>query len=854
MNKLLLIDGNSLVNRAYYAFGGGGAHLTYNGNPTNATYGFLNMLFRGIDEIKPTHIAVAFDVKRKTFRNELYKEYKATRKTTPDDLIVQLKDVKNLLQIMGIKILEKENFEADDIIGTMSKCGSQTIILTADKDAFQLVSDTAHLYLTKTGVTNLDIWTNDRVIDEFKIAPIQFIEVKALMGDTSDNIPGAMGIGEKTALSLIQEFGSIENLYENLHMVKESVRTKLLNSQNNVFMSKTLATIDTNVPIECAVCDCKINFPLGFDVYSAFLERGFKSLLNRKNLWEDGVANKQTELANSFKNIKATIIRSSQELETLSEDLLSKKLVALHYDLNGFYVATDSATEYHIPFRQTLLDVCLDIDDVYEMLKQLIESDVSKIVFDAKVFKTFLNEKNIILNNVDTDVKLAHHLLTSQTNIRDIGEIFTSFKVASSLKIAPVFDLNLIQKLESASLLELYRTIELPLIDILCNIEKNGAKIDTEALEKVAEEFSSEIHTVSEQIFEVAGERFNINSPKVLSDILFKKLGLETATKTKTGYSTNEDVLNKLSGKHPIVNLVLRYRKISKLLSTYINGYKNLIDSKGFVHTTFHNTATVTGRLSSSEPNLQNIPQRSKEAAKIRSLFITRYDDGCLLCADYSQIELRILAHLSGDESMINAFNNGRDIHTETACKIFDVTECGEVTADMRRVSKAVNFGIVYGISAFGLSQSIGTSTAEASRFIERYFAEFPKIKKFLDDCGQNAISKGYAKTIMKRRRYLPELMSSNHNVVGFATRAAMNMPMQGSAADIMKLAMVRIHGRMKKDNMKSLMIAQIHDELVFDVVGDEVDAMKKLIHEEMEKVVELNVPLQVDVVEKKTL
>jgi len=847
MKKLLFIDGNSLVNRAFYAFGGGGAHLSHNGNPTNATYGFLNMLFKGIDEIKPTHIAVAFDVKRKTFRNELYSEYKAHRKATPEELIVQLKDLKSLLPIMNIKILEKEGFEADDILGTMSKCGHDTILLTADKDAFQLVSDTCHLYLTKTGVTNLDIWTKDRVLDEYKLAPEQFIDLKALMGDTSDNIPGAKGIGEKTALSLIQEFSSVENLYDNLDKVKESTRIKLEASRENVFVSKTLATIDTNMDIKCDIDDCAINFPLGVNVYHAFAERGFKSLLNRKNLWQDGVQSMigvQTELAKSVIKIKPTIIKTSDELEDFVKEIINKKQIALHSDSNGYYIATDSVTEYQIPFRQTLLDDCMDMEEVVEFLKPLIVSNTEKLVFDSK---------SSFVKNVAVDAKIARHLLTSQTNIKSLDEIFSWYKVTSNLKIAPLFEIGFLSRLEKNSLLGLYTDVELPLVNILCQMEQSGAKIDTEALQSVGKEFEDEIADLSEKIYDVAGERFNINSPKILSDVLFKKLGLETATKTKTGYSTNEEVLNKLAGKHPIVSLVLRYRKISKLLSTYVNGYKHLVDSHGFVHTTFHNTGTVTGRLSSSEPNLQNIPQRTKEATKIRSLFISRFENGTLLCADYSQIELRILAHLSGDDSMISAFKSGRDIHTETACKIFGIS-AKDVTADNRRVSKAVNFGIVYGISAFGLSQSLGITSKEASHFIERYFAEFPKIKKFLDDCMTIAITKGYAETMMKRRRYLPELASKNHNVVGFATRAAMNMPMQGSAADIMKLAMVRIAERMKKEKIKSLMIAQIHDELVFDIIEKEVEEMKKIIKEEMENVIELRVPLQVDVTEKKTL
>ncbi|MCL2756256.1 MAG: DNA polymerase I [Firmicutes bacterium] len=850
MERLLLIDGNSLINRAFYAFGAGGAHLSHNGNPTNATYGFLNMLFKGIDEIKPTHLAVAFDVKRKTFRNDIYAEYKAHRKTTPDELRVQLKDLKEILRTMNITILEKEGFEADDILGTMSRnCAQECIILTADRDAFQLVSDKCSLYLTKTGVSNLDTWNIERINSEYKIHPTQFIDLKALMGDKSDNIPGAKGVGEKTALLLIQEFGSIENLYNNLDTVKEKTRALLEQSRENVLLSKTLATIDTAVPINCEFNATSIKFPLDQSVYQAFYERGFNSLLKRKNLWGSEVQ----ETIQSDKKTETIKIKTTEELVQVVEQILSKKQVALDYDADGFYLVTQADVEYQIPFRRSLIDDGLDIDEVLEILKPLFESNLEKLVFDSKVFKTFLYEKDMSLNNVIIDAKIAYHLLTSRTNVKSVEDILSFYRVNSNLKIAPLFDLDLPNKLGSNMLLELYQDVELPLVDILCDMEKNGAKIDFTALQSVSEEFNAEILKTSEEIYTAAGERFNINSPKILSEILFKKLGLSTLTKTKTGYSTNEEVLQKLSNKHPIIPLVLRYRKYSKLLSTYINGYKNLMTPSCFVHTTFHNTATVTGRLSSSEPNLQNIPQRSNEAGKIRSLFISRFEDGNLLCADYSQIELRILAHFSGDEVMISAFNTGRDIHNETACRIFDV-ECGKVTSDMRRVAKAVNFGIVYGISAFGLSQSLNITTSEAGKFIDRYFAEFPKIKSFLDSCTDYAMAKGYAKTIMNRRRYLPELMNTNANIVGFGTRAAMNMPMQGSAADIMKLAMVKISKRMKSDNIKSLMIAQIHDELVFDVLPSELETMKKIVKQEMENIIELKVPLQTDIQVKKSL
>jgi len=742
--KLLLIDGNSLINRVFYAFGGDGT-LSHNGVPTNATYGFLNMLFRGIEDIKPSHVAVAFDVKGPTFRHNLYEQYKGHRKPSNPDLIMQINDTKELLKTMGIQTFEVQGYEADDIIGTLAKKSTiPTIVLTADKDAFQLISDNVELHLTKTGVTKTDVWTLERVLSEFGFPSKSFIDFKSLAGDASDNIPGANGIGEKTATELIRQFQDIENMFTHIDQVKESTRNKLIASKDSIYLSRTLATINTATPLENR--ELIFSLPLNDKTRIAFQDRGFKSLLKRENLWgkvEHGRAMLDPTIVSPITNQVSFFDPEPQDLE---------------------------------------------------------------------------------------EVKIAEHLITGRTS-------FTEF--------TPRPMQEYIDELGRMGLLRLYQEIETPLVPVLHEMQANGAKIEIKALQKTEEEFNKEISTLRTRIHELAGETFNINSPKVLGEVLFKKLGIHSTSKTKKGeLTTNEETLQKLLNKHPIIPPLLRYRKVHKLLTTYINGYKNLMTKDGFVHSTFHNTATVTGRLSSSEPNLQNIPARTEDAKRIRGLFTSRFENGSLVCADYSQIELRILAHLSSDQALVDAFKNNRDIHDETAKKL----SCD------RRTAKAVNFGIVYGISSFGLSQNLNISMQQSAALIESYFKEFPRVKAYLEETKEFAHTNGYVTTLFGRRRQLPELRSTNPNIVAFGTRAAINMPMQGSAADFIKLAMVRIHKKLLERNVKSLIIAQIHDELVFDCPQDEVDTMLKLVKKEMQSVFELAVPLVVDIEARKSL
>lgn len=689
MDKFLVIDGNSLLNRAYYAFGGRGevGELSFGGMPTNAVYGFLNMFIRAATDLHVQYVCVAFDLRAKTFRHKMYQDYKANRHKMPDDLAVQFDQLKDILQTMRVKIYQCESYEGDDIIGTISKKADnvQIINLTADRDALQIVAPNVELHLTKTGVTNLDVWTVERIQQEYGITPSQLIDVKALMGDKSDNIPGAPGVGEKTALALIQKYGSVEQV------IASAANKKVSDNVALVELSKKLATINCAVPIDFKLADCQFFYPFDDTVKAKFAQAGFKSLL-RRNIWQSGVTMEQSPKISIFGDVK----------------------------------------------------------------------DESK-------------------------------------------------------------------------------TIDAAVTPILRQMSANGLKIDVTALNNLAVKLSDEIMQLENEIYALAGGKFNIKSPQELSDVLQNKLGVKLTKKTHTGYSTAEEVLVKLAPNVPLAAKVSDYRGKYKLYSTYVRGYGNVADLEGLIHTTFNIDKTVTGRLSSSEPNLQNIPQRSAGSAEFRQLFVSRFSGGKMLSADYSQIELRLLASFSGEQSLIDAFNRGVDVHRETAEKMFG-------DANRRRDAKAVNFGIIYGISSFGLAQDLGVSYLEAAQIIKDYYATFPRIKSFLDNCVESAKQNGYASTYFGRRRYISELYSNNNNVVAFATRAAMNMPMQGSAADIIKKAMIAIDQEMTAKHLKSLMVLQIHDELVFDCVPEEIDIVQEIAKRCMENVVQLSVKLEVNI------
>lgn len=729
-----MVDGNSLINRAYYAV----ASTLDNG----ATYGFMTMLLKAVGETEATHLAITFDMRAKTARHKLFPEYKAHRKGMPDDLAAQLADLHELLKVMKIAILEKEGYEADDIIGTVAKTMKElghcdTIILSADRDCLQLVDNCVELHLTKTGVQNLDIWTKERIVTHYELSPEQLIDLKAIVGDKSDNIPGAFGIGEKGALDLIKQFGTVENVYSNIDSIKPAVATKLHASREKVLISKQLAEIDCNVPIDFDPRSFVFKLPMNREVFEAFKSRRFFSLCNRTNLWD------KTVLTTNAKPV-VKIINKPQQMA---------------FD---FFSPQDSE------------------EKIVEKTEENSDETLNKIIAYVR------NEKAY----------------------------------------------------------ELIHEVELPLVDILAKMNQNGVKIDVVALNEISKKLFTEIDVISTQIYELAGKQFNINSPQQLSKILYEKTGVSLP-------STNESVLYKLAKTTPLAAAILRYRRVYKLYSTYVQSYKKLVTDEGFIHSTFEST-TSTGRLASHDPNLQNIPQ-GEDAKEIRALFISRFKGGKVLTADYSQIELRLLAHFSGDETMRTAFINGRDIHMETASKIFGI-DALKITPEQRRQAKTVNFGIIYGMSAFALGESLGIKTGDAARFIETYFGGFPSVKSYLDGIRDFAIVNGYVETLLGRRRYIPELSSSNHHTVQFGTRAAMNMPMQGTAADIIKKAMVQIDREIINRSLKSVMIMQIHDELVFDCPADEIETMKELVKEIMQNVVKLSVPLVVDINVTQTL
>ncbi|MDR0975694.1 MAG: DNA polymerase I [Christensenellaceae bacterium] len=870
MEKLLLIDGNSLINRAYYAFGTAGAgELSFGGMPTNATYGFLNMFVKAVSDIKPTHIIVAWDMRAKTFRHKLFSGYKAQRKGMPDDLAVQFEDLKKILTTAGVAQLSLETFEADDIIGAVAKKVRgvmPVVILSADRDGLQLVDDNIELHLTKTGVSNLDVWTKTRIQNEMGVNPTSLIDIKALMGDKSDNILGAAGIGEKTAFSLIQKFGSIEKLYERIDEISGATKEKLLASKEMVFLSKVLATINISVPIIYDIENAKFSLPFADAVRAEFKERGFNTLLKRENLWSGNFKTeeekpkespeprpqprKQEVIVKRKFEPKNIVLKNIDEIKKVLERAFDK--IAIVEAEGGMQFAFNELENFVTEYSVDLFGSGLDEIEVYGVFKSVLEGETPKFLFDSKSLKEKLLRQNIRISNVVLDAKIADHLLKTRVEVKDLGDLFLSYGLETNAFAAAIFFVDFFAKMRAQGLTNLYENAELPLVDILIEMQQNGVQVNLDALNALGIEYNAKLVELSDKIFEIIGERFNINSPKILGGILAEKLELRWTKKTKGGdKSVDEDVLISLKNQHEVIEYILEYRKFFKLYSSYIQSYSRLADERGLIHSSYNNTAVVTGRLSSSNPNLQTIPKRGDESDKIRAIFKSRFDGGVLVSADYSQIELRLLAHFSGDENMISAFRSGRDIHTETAMKVFGVP-AELVSRDMRRRAKAVNFGIVYGISAFGLSNDIGVSPAEAGEFIKKYFEAFPKVAKCLDNFKELASQRGYAETLFGRRRYIPELTNLNHNIVKFGLRAAVNMPMQGSASDIIKFAMIKI--AQKLNGKKSLLVMQVHDELILDCEASEANEIAEIVKREMESVIELKVPLAVDVEISKTL
>jgi len=850
MEKLVLIDGNSLINRAFYAMP---VLSTKDGVFTNAVYGFMNMFFKMLNDEKPKYVAVAFDLKSPTFRHKMYSEYKGTRKPMPEELRPQIPLLKELLTLMGIRTVEKEGFEADDLIGTIAKNTSiKTLIYTGDKDSFQLVDNETNVYFTKHGLTDIDVYTIDNFKDKTELNPSQIIELKALMGDSSDNIPGVSGIGEKTAKNLLLQYGDIENLYNNIHKLTGKLKEKIENGKDMAFLSKTLATIDVNVDIDTSLTSMEFEFPFSNEVKKRFSDLEFKSIIKREDIFSVDNDKKESPVA-EMEKLELVICK---DLSMFKEATSKPEIfISLFFDKINFY--SQGGKEYSFKIMQNLLDDGVNLSELLPCLEDLFLSDKKFIVFNKKELRHFIknNLKKDINFNAD-DVSLLNYIADFSGGEESLLDLLFRYDLDKNL---PSFGLykcydRLVAILKEMELENLYKTVELPLSDVLYGMETEGFKVDSNALFEAGKVYAEKIDNLEQKIRALAeNDTLNVNSPKQLGELLFEKMKLSKGKKTKSGYSTNAEVLEGLYDVHPIIPLILDYRKLQKIRSTYIEGFKPLIDKKtGLVHTTFHQTLTATGRLSSKEPNLQNIPVRDDDGREIRKFFVPKYENGILIGADYSQIELRLLAAFSGCKGLIEAFKNGVDVHRDTASKVFMV-DIKDVTSAMRRSAKAVNFGIIYGISEYGLAKNIGVSPRQAREYIDAYFKTYPEVKEYMSKNVEFAKENGFVKTVLGRRRYIRELSSSNYNLRSFGERVAMNMPLQGSSADIIKIAMINVDKRLKENSLKSRLILQVHDELIIDAVLEEKEMVERILKEEMESAVKLTVSLDVEVGSGKT-
>lgn len=840
MNKLVLIDGNSLINRAFYATPPLSAK---DGTPTNAVYAFVNMLVRIIGDIKPRYMLVAFDRKEPTFRHEMYADYKGTRKPMPEDLRPQIDLMKKVLDTMGISRYEQAGIEADDIIGSMAKrYKGDTIIITGDKDSFQLVDETTSVYFTRRGITETEIYSNENFKEKTGIEPIQIIDLKSMMGDSSDNIPGIAGVGEKTALSLVEKYGSLENLYSHIDELSGKLKEKVENSKDIAYLSKTLATINVKLDIPVKDEDMGYSFPFGAATKKLFIDLDFKNVLRREELFlaDDEISvsvKKNKELPEIIE------VNDVVSLPKFDED----KLLAVNLgdNLNVY----DGEKEYKINITDNFFDKGIMYGEAVRYLEKLVEKDKQNfIVYAKKDLRTELNKFKVAFNAFAYDVAIEKYLADFSGKDEKLSEVIAAYdldKDRIGWSLNEIHD-RLFEKLKTENMVDLYEKVELPLSDVLFSMERSGFKVDVATLNEMANEYDKRIAVIAEKIDEYAGEKVNPNSPKQLGKILYDKLGLISGKK-KGNPSTSADVLEKIADKHPIVPLILKYRQLQKLNSTYIKGFRPLIDEDtGLIHTCFNQTLTTTGRLSSKEPNLQNIPVREQEGKEIRKLFVSSFENGKIVGADYSQIELRLLAHFSKCQPLIDAFLSGKDIHRITASQVFGVGE-DQVTPEMRRSAKAVNFGIIYGISDYGLSEQLKISPKKAGEYIAKYFEAYPNVKEYMNSNVEFARKNGYVSTLLGRKRYIPEINSSNFNLRSFGERAAMNMPLQGTAADVIKIAMIKVANRIKKEGLRSRLILQVHDELIVDTAEDEVEEVKNILVEEMQSAVTLSVPLTVE-------
>lgn len=839
--KLLAIDGNSIMNRAFY-----GIKLLSNskGQFTNALTGFMNIYLKEIGEVKPDCVAVAFDLKAPTFRHKANAAYKANRKGMPEELAQQMPVIKELLGDLGIKIVQCEGYEADDILGTLSKAaadsGNECYILTGDRDSFQLVSDRVTVRLATTKETK--IYTPDRIMEEYGVTPRQMIEVKALMGDTSDNISGVKGIGEKTALSLIKQEGDVKTLYEHLADIKltPSVHTKLENGHQDAIDSRFLAEICLEAPVDKATEFYKLGEVDTEKTKALLADLEMMRLIDRL-----GLSGKAVESADS----------AVQESKLKLSDLPKFEVKPL--DESVISVLGKDKTVYFIFADNKLSILCNDVIYTTEdnaIITAFMGTACKKITFEGKTAHKFAFSNGTHLENLTFCCDLAGYLLNSQSSEYTAENLCLSYKCLyrsdmgeyADLSSLPALSENLKKQLEMTEMTKLFDDIEMPLCEVLASMEFYGVKADAEGIKAFGEDLKIKIDELTSQIYMYAGKEFNIASTKQLGEVLFEDLGLPAKKKTKSGYSTNADVLESLMDKHPIVPLIVEYRTLTKLNSTYVDGLLKLIHPDGRVHSVFKQTETRTGRISSTEPNMQNIPVRKEIGRNMRKFFVAE-DGYTLLDADYSQIELRVLASVCGDKNMQEAFSEGRDIHTSTAAQVFDIPE-DFVTPEMRSAAKAVNFGIIYGIGAFSLSKDIGVTVAEAKRYIKNYLDNFPKVSEFMDKTVDDGIKNGYVTTLFGRRRYIPELSASNKVLQAFGKRAAMNAPIQGAAADIIKIAMVRVYKKLREEDLDARLILQVHDELIIEAAEKDKDRAEKILKDEMENAVKLSVPMTVDV------
>lgn len=875
--KLLLIDGNSVSFRAFFAMhnvldkfvNGEGIH-------TNALYAFNNMLEIILKDEKPTHALVAFDAGKTTFRTKMFDEYKGTRAKTPQELMEQLPLIQEMLNYRGIKTYELPDYEADDIIGTMShkaeKDGMDVTIITGDRDLTQLATDKVTVKVNVKGVTETESYTPEHVQEKLGITPNQIIDMKGLMGDNSDHYPGVEKVGEKTAIKLINEYGSVEGIYDHVDEMKKSkLKEHLISDKDKAFLSKKLATIDLDAPVEIKLSDLEYHGDDEEQLMQFYQKMNFKTFLSRMDMPQENTAEDLADITVKPLDDEAvkTIVSESKAhtliVEGFGENYHTAPIIGiLISDGKDFYGTTDFAILENKSLKNWLADKTKE-----------------KYLFDNKRTIALLHRYGCDLSGISFDMLLVSYLLDSNDNKQDIGLVAKNYNVnlpteeefygkgvkkavpedeklllnflAQKAQVIDNLKDQMLKELKDNDQDSLYDEIELPLSIVLAEMEIKGITVEVSKLKEMENTFATRLAEIEKTIYEEAGKEFNINSPKQLGVVLFEDLKLPVIKKTKTGYSTSVDVLEKLKDKSPVVQKVLDYRQISKIQSTYVVGLQKFVQPDNKIHTIYLQTLTQTGRLSSIEPNLQNIPIRIDEGKQIRKAFVPQHKDWEIFSADYSQVELRVLAHISGDEHMQEAFNEDYDIHAHTAMRIFGLNSTDEVTPNMRRQAKATNFGIVYGISDYGLSQNIGISRKQAAAFIESYFEQYPGVKKYMDDIVKYARENGYVETIMHRRRYLPDIHSKNFNVRNFAQRTAMNTPIQGSAADIIKVAMINMQKMLVKESLQANLLLQVHDEMIFEAPVSEIATLEKLVPSVMDSAVKLDVPLKVETAHGKT-